>query len=70
MQSVATLHVSPLVDLSPHLLVTVLQVMPPVQSELLLQVLRQVGLEGLHSYEPHEDVVAAGHPPLPSQLAE
>jgi hypothetical protein len=50
-------------------LVIVLQVMVPVQSAFFWHVLRQVGLGELQTYEPHEDVLAAGHAPAPSQVA-
>ena len=46
-----------------------LQVMVPVQSVFLWHVLRQVGLGELQAYGLHEDEVAAGHAPLPSQVA-
>jgi hypothetical protein len=68
-QSLPTVHCSPLVDLSPHLLVIVLHVMGTLQAELLPHVFRQVGLGELQTYGSHEDEVAAGHAPLPSQVA-
>ena len=68
-QSVVTVQESPWADLSPHLWVMVLHVTIPEQSVLLLHVLRQTGLVELQTYDPQGDVAAAGHAPLPSQVA-
>jgi hypothetical protein len=68
-QSVVTVQESPWADLSPHLWVMVLHVTVPEQSVLLLHVLRQTGLVELQTYDPQGDVAAAGHAPLPSQVA-
>jgi hypothetical protein len=60
---------SPAGSLSPQRLLVIRHVRPFVQSAFEAQVLRQVGLVVLHTYEPQDTTVAVGQPPLPSQLA-
>lgn len=68
LQSVLTVQVCPIPDLSPHLLVTVLHATPVVQSALVVQlVLHWVALR--QRYCPQEVTVAAGQTPLPSHCA-
>jgi len=68
-QSVPVLHDSPLGNLSPQRLVCRLQVVF-LQSPLLRQVFRQLGLLLLQAYCPQDTVPAAGQPPLPSQFTD
>ncbi len=68
LQSVPTMHIAPSADLSPHLFVTVLQVIPPMQSALLMQVVLHC-VASWQTYPPHDVTVAAGQAPLPVHWA-
>ena len=68
-QSLASAHTLPVGNLSPHLFVWVLQVIPVLQSVLAVHVVRQVAAATLHASGSQSFVDDGGHTPLPSQLA-
>jgi hypothetical protein len=64
LQSVPAMHIAPSADLSPHLFVTVLQVIPAMQSALVAQAVLHC-VVSWQTYPPHDVTVAAGQAPLP-----
>jgi hypothetical protein len=65
LQSVLTVHIAPSADVSPHFFVTVLQVIPVMQSALVAQAVLHCMPPTSQMYPPHGVTVAAGQAPLP-----
>jgi hypothetical protein len=64
-QSVPTVHIAPSADVSPHLFVTVLQVIPAMQSAFVVQDVLHCAPPTSQTYPPHDVTVAVGQAPLP-----
>jgi hypothetical protein len=64
-QSVPAVHIAPSADLSPHLCVTVLQVIPAMQSAFVVQDVLHCMVSTSQTYPPHDVTVAVGQAPFP-----
>jgi hypothetical protein len=59
------MHIAPSADLSPHLFVTVLQVIPAMQSAFVVQDVLHCEPLTSQTYPPQDVTVAVGQAPLP-----